>query len=196
MNKSRGFTLIELLVVIAIVAILTTLAAPSFKSLIQSNSMSSTVNTFLADMRFARSESIRRGGGVVMCPSTNSEISAARCTLSGGSGSSPISSWEGGWIIFHDLNGTGTRTDVEPLLRVQGPIASVNTIEAATSTKFSFTATGRLSLANSTHLTFGSPPVYDAAAQRIVCINVGGRARVALDSAGKATGNASCGADQ
>ena len=69
MNKSHGFTLLELMVVLAIVAILTMLAAPSFTRLIQSITMSSTVNTFLADMRYARSESIRRGGGVVMCRS-------------------------------------------------------------------------------------------------------------------------------
>lgn len=195
MHKSRGFTLIELLVVIAIVAILTTLAAPSFKSLIQSNSMSSTVNTFLTDMRFARSESIRRGGGVVMCRSDNPEASTANC----GSGSTV--GWESGWIIFHDLNNTGTRTttgsSIEPLLRAQGPISSVNTIaETGAATVFKFTATGRLTSGGLTHLTFGSPPVYATDAQRIVCVNVGGRARIALDSQGKTTGDADCGTDQ
>jgi len=188
MNKHRGFTLIELMVVIAIVAILTTLAAPSFKAMIQSSNMTSTVNTFLADMRFARSESIRRGGGVVMCPSANSESSAASCTGSSG--------WEGGWIIFQDLNNTNTRTANEPILRVQGPITAVNTIEAFSSTTFQFTATGRLSLASATHLTFGSPPIYGTPAQRVICIGMGGRARIAIDSEGKPTGNATCSADQ
>lgn len=58
MNRSRGFTLIELLVEMAIAAILIALAAPSFKRLIQSNTISSNVNTFMADLRFARSEAI------------------------------------------------------------------------------------------------------------------------------------------
>lgn len=184
MNKLRGFTLIELMVVMAIVAIMATLAAPSFKAMIQSSAMSSAVNTFMADMRFARSESIRRGGGVVMCASTNAESSAARCN--GGSG------WESGWIVFHDLNNGNTRTNNEPLLRVQGPITSVNTIEAEQTTIFKFTATGRLSLSNSTQLTFGSSPVYASDAQRVVCISLGGRARIAVDADGKANGDATC----
>ncbi len=188
MQKSRGFTLIELLVVMSIIAILATLAAPSLKHLIQSNTMSGVVNTFLSDMRFARSESVRLGGGVVMCPSTNSETTTASCSGSSG--------WEGGWIVFHNLNNGNTRTSNEPLLRVQGPISSVNTIEAVSATIFKFTATGRLSLAAATHLTFGSPPVYATDVQRVVCINVGGRARIALDSEGKATGNAACNTDQ
>ena len=191
MNKSRGFTLLELLVVIAIIAILAALAVPSFKSLIQSNSMSGTVNAFLADMRYARSESIRRGGGVVMCPSTNSELSTASCSGSTG--------WEGGWIVFYNLNPTAStvnRTSNEELLRVQGPITSVNTIEAHSATTFQFTATGRLNLSSATHLTFGSTPIYATAAQRVICVNMGGRARIALDSTGKATGLATCSTDQ
>ena len=183
--------MIELMVVIAIVAILTTLAAPSFKQLIQSNSMSSTVNAFLADMRFARSESIRRGGAVVMCRSGNPDASVPTCGIGSTTG------WESGWIVFHNLNNGSTRGADEPLLRVQGPITSINTIaEPGAATVFKFTATGRLSLSGATHLTFGSPPVYATDAQRIVCVNQGGRARIALDSEGKATGNASCSTDQ
>jgi len=193
MKTSRGFTMVELIVAIAVVAILTTLAAPSFIKLIQSNSMSSVVNTFLADMRYARSEAIRRGGNVVLCRSSNAETTAT-C----GTGSTV--GWESGWIIFHDLNGSGTRTasgsGKEPLLRVQGPITSVNTIsESGAATTFKFNAMGRLSLSSSTSIQFGSNPPFATEAQRIVCVNLGGRARIALDSDGKPTGNASCATD-
>jgi type IV fimbrial biogenesis protein FimT len=177
MKKSGGFTLIELLVVIALVAILTTLAAPSFKGLIQSNTMSSAVNTFLADMRFARSESIRRGGGVVMCRSNSPE--AANPTCSGGT----VMGWESGWIIFHDLNNSGTKTAAEPLLRVQGPLTSMDSIlEPSAATVFKFTATGRLQnlSGGATQLQFGGGN-YANTVQRVVCVNVGGRARIAGD---------------
>ena len=118
MKKSYGFTLIELLVAIAIAAILIALAAPSFKQLIQSNSMSSTVNTFLADMRYTRSEAIRRGGSVVMCRSNAPEAASPAC----GSGSGPGGNgWVSGWIVFYDQDSDGTRIDssTDPVLRVQ-----------------------------------------------------------------------------
>ena len=191
MNKSHGFTLLELMVVLAIVAILTMLAAPSFTRLIQSITMSSAVNTFLADMRYARSESIRRGGGVVMCRSDDPEAANANC------GSGSTTGWVSGWIIFHDRDNSGTRTSTgespEPLLRVQAPITSINTITEKTdaATVFKFKATGRLSFFGTT-LRFGSTPPYANDVQRIVCVNRGGYARIALDSEGKPTGNALC----
>ena len=89
----RGFTLLEIMVVLAIVAILATLAVPSFTRLIQSNTMSSNVNTFMADMRYARSESIRRGGGVVMCRSDAPEATLPVCnTTPTMTGSLPLAS--------------------------------------------------------------------------------------------------------
>ena len=41
--------------------------------------MSGNVNGFLADMRYARSESIRRGGGVTLCRSDAPEAAAPVC---------------------------------------------------------------------------------------------------------------------
>lgn len=187
MHKSRGFTLIELMIVIAVVAILTTLAAPSFKQLIQSNTMSSNVNSFLADMRYARSEAIRRGGGVIMCRSDEPEAASPVC----GTGSGPGGNgWVSGWIIFHDADDDGTRiaTSTDPVLRVQSPITSMDSIVDMAGTPknmFPFTATGRLLLTYATTLQFGGGN-YANTVQRVVCVNIGGHARIAGD------GYASC----
>lgn len=184
MNKSRGFTLIELLVVIAIVAILTTLAVPSFVRLIQSNSMSSAVNTFMADMRFARSESIRRGGGVMMCRSDAPEASNPACSTGTGPGGN---GWVSGWIIFSDQNGDGV-VDAGEVLRVQGPITSIDSIrQATTKNKFPFTATGRLPNLSGGVSTFqfgGS--MFPNTSQRVLCVSISARVRIAGD------GYASC----
>ena len=184
MKKSSGFTLIELMVVIAIASILMKLAAPSFKQLIQSNAISSNVNSFLADMRYARSESVKRGGGVIMCRSDAPE--AANPVCSGGAGPGG-NGWVSGWIIFHDVNGDGTRVaastaTTDPVLRVQAAITAIDSIaESGSSTKFIFTATGRLTLSGITSFQFGSNSNFANTLQRIVCVSVGGRARIAGD---------------
>jgi type IV fimbrial biogenesis protein FimT len=190
MQNSRGFTLIELMVVVVILAILMTLAAPSFVRTIQSSTMSSTVNTFLADLRFARSEAIRRGGGIVMCRSNAPEAASPTC----GTGSGPGGNgWVSGWIVFHDLDNDGAKAATEPLLRVQAPITSMDSVVEAggsSSTSFRFTATGRmLNLNSATSLQFGGSK-YTNDVQRVVCVNLGGRARIAGD------GNSSCASDQ
>ncbi|MGV8894425.1 MAG: GspH/FimT family pseudopilin [Burkholderiaceae bacterium] len=183
MRKSHGFTLIELMVVVSIVAILSAIAAPSLKRMMQSTTISANVNTFLADMRYARSESIRRGGGVVMCRSDAPEAENPSC----GTGSGPgENGWVSGWIIFRALDNTSVQASDETLLRVQAPITTINSIKGTgTSTKFSFTATGRLR-SGTTTLTFGEADVFDKTVQRKVCVSFGGRTRIAGD------GNTSC----
>jgi type IV fimbrial biogenesis protein FimT len=174
MNKSHGFTLIEAVVVIAIIAILTALAAPSFKNLIQSNAISGSVNSFLSDMRFARSEAIRRGGSVVICRSTSPETSPA-CNGT----NNAANDWRTGWIIFDDLNKDGNLDSGEPVLRVQGPITNVDSIVANSEYQFKFNATGRLP-GGATGIKFGGSN-FPTTSQRMVCVSVGGRTRIAGD---------------
>lgn len=181
-----GFTLLELMMVIAIVATLITLGAPSFKRLIQSSKVSSNVNSFLSDIRQTRSEAINRGGNVVMCRSDDPE--AANPVCSSGFGSH---GWASGWIIFQDLNNDGQKSSAEPLLRIQSPITSLDSImesKIIPSNRFRFTATGRLlNMDSATTLKFGGDPRFPLDIQRTVCVSVGGRARITGD------GNTSCG---
>ena len=194
MNKLRGFTLVELLVVIAIVAVLATLAAPSFKRTIQSNNISSSVNSFLADLRYARSEAIRRGGGVVMCRSDSPEATSPACGPTTGSGVSGPggNGWVSGWIVFYDLNGDSViNANEQPPLRVQSALTSLDSIVesgSGSSNRFRFTGTGRLqSLSSARSLQFGGNGNFSNDLQRTVCVSIGGRGRVA------GNGYASCG---
>lgn len=187
-KKRGGFTLLELMVVLAIVAILTTLAVPSLSRMIQINTISSNVNNFMADLRYARSESMRRGGGVVMCRSDSPEAITPVCSTTAGPGSN---GWVSGWIIYIDANNDGV-VNATDLLRVQAPITTMDSIiqpNAGTSTVFSFTATGRLQTVDSaTSLQFGGL-LYAKDIQRILCVNPAGRARIAGD------GTTTCGTD-
>ena len=93
--------------------------------------MSGNVNGFLADMRYARSESIRRGGGVTLCAAMRPRPpprSALQDSGPGGPASESNPDWVSGWIVFHDLDNDGEKAPAETLLRVQSPIAALNAI--------------------------------------------------------------------
>jgi type IV fimbrial biogenesis protein FimT len=63
-----GFTLFELLITLVIIAILTTLATPDFGALIQRNRVASAASDIIASITYARSEAIRRGRAIMVCP--------------------------------------------------------------------------------------------------------------------------------
>lgn len=84
MNKVRrqiGMTLIEFMIAITVLAVLMTLAAPSFAEFLQNTRFSTTANDFLLAMRTARSEAIKRKSPVRV-ESTNANTD-----------------WSGGWQI-------------------------------------------------------------------------------------------------
>jgi len=56
-----GFTLIELLIVVAVVAVVLTLAAPSFSSLILMQRLKGINAQVVTDLQYARSEAVSRG---------------------------------------------------------------------------------------------------------------------------------------
>lgn len=63
-SLQRGFTLIELMVVVAIAAILASLAAPAFKSIVASQRVRTAALEFSTALTLARSEAIKRNGNV------------------------------------------------------------------------------------------------------------------------------------
>ncbi len=74
MKRSSGFTLIELMVTLSVMAILATLAAPSFTSLIQNSRTTTQTNELVAALNLARSEAVKRGVDVQVTPEDGSFV--------------------------------------------------------------------------------------------------------------------------
>jgi type IV fimbrial biogenesis protein FimT len=103
---NRGITLVETMVTVTIMAVLLTLAMPSYRSSIESNQRTTYANQLVEDLNLARSEAIKRNTTVTVCPSTD----GSSCT--GGR------SWSGGWLVFVDKDSSRDVNNGETVLRV------------------------------------------------------------------------------
>lgn len=84
-TPARGFTLIELMVTVAVLAVVMSLAVPSFKALLETQRMRAAAFDLMADLTLARNEAVKRGA------------LATPVTLSPTSGDS--THWESGWSV-------------------------------------------------------------------------------------------------
>lgn len=92
-SEPGGFTLVELMGVVAVAAIVLTLGVPSFFTLIQNNRAATQVNELVMALSLARSEAVKRGAPVSLCPSKDPK-DQSKC--SGGT------DWQVGWLVFVD----------------------------------------------------------------------------------------------
>ena len=67
-ERTRGFTLIEMMVVVALVAILGTIAVPSFRDLLLNQRLASNTSDFVAALSLARTEAMKRSQKVALDP--------------------------------------------------------------------------------------------------------------------------------
>lgn len=65
---SRGFTIIELMLVIVILAILSSIAAPSFREMIVASRVRSAASDIYESVLLARSEAIKRNAAIDIVP--------------------------------------------------------------------------------------------------------------------------------
>lgn len=72
-RRRAGFTLLELLVTITIVGILSSIALPSFRSLILNQRIKTASFDLVASLTTARSEAIKWNGNVTMTPALGSD---------------------------------------------------------------------------------------------------------------------------
>src|SRR3569833_729215 len=92
-NPQQGLTLVELMVTVAVMATIMAVGIPSYRYITTSNRVSAEVNGLLLDLQFARSEALKQGRTVSVCPATSAGACAGNSNL------------QNGWIVFMDLNG-------------------------------------------------------------------------------------------
>lgn len=152
-RRLDGFTLLELMVTLAVAAILVTIAIPSYRGLVQRNTVTAAVNDLVGDLNYARSEAVTRGQRIYLCKSNDQST----CTSN--------DDWNKGWIVFAPApDDTDDPPKVINLLRVRGPLDDQIAIgDDSSANRVSFDANGfagsdKTSLGNTT-LTVKSPDV-------------------------------------
>jgi type IV fimbrial biogenesis protein FimT len=113
-----GFTIVELMVTLAIAAIIISIAAPSFKAIIDNNRVTTATNDFTASIALAKTEAVKRNTNAQIIPTDGD--------------------WNAGYRIGIDLNDDGdfTDTDEVTLKIIDAPSSGVTITSALTKVEY------------------------------------------------------------
>lgn len=130
--RCNGFTLLELIVSLAVAAILLGIAIPSYRSVVQRNSVTAQVNDLVGDLNYARSEAVTRGQTVFVCSSGDH----LHCADTG--------NWSQGWVIYaaDDPSAADPTPTASNRIRVHEPTQKTLKLTTTVKAPLSFDANG------------------------------------------------------
>ncbi len=130
----RGFTLYELLITMLVIGIVLSVGIPSFSDFTRNSRITGTANDMHSSFHLARSEAARSKAPITICASAD-PLGAALCDGA---------TFDGGWIIFMDLNGDIARAGAgENVIRAHPPVDdAINIATNAGADYFGFAPTG------------------------------------------------------
>jgi type IV fimbrial biogenesis protein FimT len=128
-RRQRGFNLIELMLGITVLSILLGIGVPSFTQMIRNNRLVEQTNTTLTALNYARSEALKRGFRVSVCPGSGT-------ACSGGT------DWNAGILVFTDDTGTTGTIDGSDAVLQSWPASNNGFVAGGSTASITFLPTG------------------------------------------------------
>lgn len=118
--SQRGLTLIELMATLAVLVILMGIAAPSFTPMMERWQANQALDELESILAFARTEGIRRGGGLSLVRTSQRNACAAAANQ-----------WQCGWTLVIDDDQDGSADNAQATLRQSSSSHSNLVIDAS-----------------------------------------------------------------
>ena len=170
---ARGFTVIEAMITIAVASVTIAVALPSYSTIVRNGLLARHIYGFYSALNMARSEAIKRGRSVSVCPSTD----RVSCAASG-------TPWEQGWIVFVDSNNNHVVDGTDQVLWAERNLTAGYTLRGSSATtlpsyftmnpKGAPSATGQYVLCQAMQIN----------PARAILVSMGGRISIATDNNG------------
>lgn len=167
--------MIEMMVVVAIMAILASIAAPSFQGTVERYRVNTAVDELVSAFTLTRAEAIKRGGNVRI-----ERLSGGDCPALGSD-----QEWSCGWLVFVDANTNDTLDAGEVVVQRFRITNGVRVNNAANATGINANRWGQLGGLNAVGFNVVPPSGVSSKATTTMCLSSGGRIR-------KATGVVAC----
>lgn len=168
-NPSPGFSLLESMIVVGILAIVSAIAFPSFRALVEDGRATRAANQVHALLMAARTHAVTHQKRVTLCRTLDGET----CVFGG--------AWSGRTIVFIDQRPNGVRDADEPIIgHFSGPdVKPYHVVSVGHRPHIGFNPDGRMAGTNLT-LRICDPRLNT---RRLVVVSVSGRVRATRDVA-------------
>lgn len=167
--STKGYTLMELMVTIAIAGIIMAIAAPSYRLYVQNQRAVNLANDFVSALQMARSEAVKRGVPVSVCPASDDALND--CAGS--------NDWTNGWLVFEDSDGNGEVADDADRIKVHEALNNGDQITGV-NTVVTYAATGFLNAGQGDYTTTADGCEGDHA--RLISLSGAGRVSISRAS--------------